>query len=105
MSDDAWLLAHAWSSAGSFVRGARFVAAWPLAAVQLVPGDLGTKGARLTAPDARVLDEDRHPIAGLYATGNTSASVMGRTYPGPGATLGPGVVFGYRAVQHLVATA
>lgn len=58
------------------------------------PGDLGTKGGLLTDEHARVLREDGSPIRGLYAAGNTSASVMGHTYPGPGSTLGPAVTFG-----------
>ena len=43
------------------------------------------------------------PIAGLYAPGNTTASVMGRTYPGPGATIAPAVIFGYLAARDLAA--
>ncbi|MFD2418891.1 3-oxosteroid 1-dehydrogenase [Amycolatopsis pigmentata] len=73
----------------------------PFYAVKIVPGDLGTKGGLRTDPHARVLREDGSVIAGLYAAGNTSASVMGRTYAGPGATIGPAMVFGYRAVRHL----
>jgi 3-oxosteroid 1-dehydrogenase len=72
----------------------------PFTAIQLVPGDLGTKGGLLTDADARVLDTSGAPIPGLYAAGNTTASVMGRTYPGPGSTIGPAVVFGYRAAEH-----
>lgn len=75
----------------------------PFTAIQVVAGDLGTKGGLVTDVDARVLREDGSPIAGLYAAGNTAASVMGRTYPGPGSTLGPAVVFGHRAAQHLAA--
>lgn len=45
------------------------------------------------------------PLPGLYAAGNTSASVMGRTALDPDAALGTGVVLGSRAVRHLVATA
>lgn len=75
----------------------------PFTAVKLVPGDLGTKGGLLTDADAQVLRDDGRPITGLYASGNSSASVMGRTYPGPGSTLGPAVVFGYRAARHLAA--
>jgi 3-oxosteroid 1-dehydrogenase len=75
----------------------------PFVAVQLVPGDLGTKGGLLTDADARVLDVSGAPMPGLYAAGNTTASVMGRTYPGPGSTIGPAVVFGYRAAAHAAA--
>ncbi|WP_082462017.1 FAD-binding protein [Agromyces sp. Leaf222] len=72
----------------------------PFTAVQLVPGDLGTKGGLLTDEHARVLDVEGEAIEGLYAAGNTTASVMGRTYPGPGSTIGPAAVFGYLAAVH-----
>ncbi|PXY28093.1 3-oxosteroid 1-dehydrogenase [Prauserella muralis] len=75
----------------------------PFYAVRIVPGDLGTKGGLVTDEHARVLREDGSPIAGLYAAGNTSAAVMGRTYGGPGATIGPAMVFGYLAARHLAA--
>lgn len=77
----------------------------PFTAVQVVPGDLGTKGGLLTDADARVIGADGEPIAGLYAAGNTTASVMGHTYPGPGSTIAPAVVFGYRAGRHAAARA
>jgi 3-oxosteroid 1-dehydrogenase len=67
-----------------------------------VPGDLGTKGGLLTDEHARVLDADGGVISGLYAAGNTTASVMGHTYPGPGSTIGPATVFGYLAARHAV---
>lgn len=73
----------------------------PFYAVKIVPGDLGTKGGLVTDPQARVLRPDGSPIPGLYAAGNVSAAVMGRTYAGPGATIGPALVFGYLAVEHL----
>lgn len=73
----------------------------PFTAVEIVPGDLGTKGGVLTDEFARALREDGSVIEGLYAAGNVSASVMGRTYPGPGSTLGPATVFGYIAAKHL----
>ncbi|WP_328467585.1 FAD-dependent oxidoreductase [Actinoplanes sp. NBC_00393] len=69
----------------------------PFTAVQLVPGDLGTKGGLLTDAEGRAVRADGAAITGLYAAGNTTASVMGRTYPGPGSTIAPAVVFGYRA--------
>ncbi|WP_436763590.1 FAD-dependent oxidoreductase [Streptosporangium sp. V21-05] len=76
----------------------------PFRAVRVYPGDLGTKGGLLTDEHARVLREDGTAIPGLYAAGNTTASVMGRTYPGPGSTIAPAVVFGYRAAQHAAAS-
>jgi 3-oxosteroid 1-dehydrogenase len=76
----------------------------PFHAVKIVPGDLGTKGGLRTDERARVLRADGSPIAGLYAAGNTSALVMGRTYAGPGATLGPALTFGYLAALDLAAT-
>jgi 3-oxosteroid 1-dehydrogenase len=69
----------------------------PFYAIRIVPGDLGTKGGLRTDTAARVLREDGSVIPGLYAAGNASAPVMGRTYAGPGATLGPAMVFGYLA--------
>ncbi|BDV29461.1 FAD-binding protein [Microbacterium terricola] len=77
----------------------------PFRAIQLVPGDLGTKGGLLTDEHGRVLDDAGEVIAGLYAAGNTTASVMGRTYPGPGSTIGPAAVFGYLAARHAAAAA
>ena len=73
----------------------------PFAAVQVVPGDLGTKGGLLSDEYARVLRDDGSVIEGLYVSGNNSASVMGHTYPGPGSTLGPAAVFGYIAARHI----
>ena len=77
----------------------------PYHAVRLELGDLGTKGGVVTDADARVLDEAGAPIGGLYATGNTTASVTGAVYPGPGAPIGTSMVFGYRAVRHMAAGA
>ncbi|SDT52436.1 FAD-dependent oxidoreductase [Actinoplanes derwentensis] len=73
----------------------------PFHAFTLVPGDLGTKGGLRTDEHARVLRADGTPIPGLYAAGNTSASVMGRGYAGAGATLGPALTFGYLAALDL----
>lgn len=75
----------------------------PFYAVRVYPGDLGTKGGLLTDEHARVLREDGSVIEGLYAAGNTSASVMGHTYPGPGATIGPAMTFGYVGGRHAAA--
>ncbi|AWK70318.1 3-ketosteroid-delta-1-dehydrogenase [Rhodococcus oxybenzonivorans] len=72
----------------------------PFYAIRCEAGDLGTKGGLVTDADARVLRENGSAIDGLYATGNTSASVMGNEYAGAGATIGPAMVFGYIAAQH-----
>ncbi|KAN0101548.1 3-ketosteroid dehydrogenase [Hyaloscypha variabilis] len=72
----------------------------PFYAIQIWPGDLGTKGGLLTDEYARVVRENGEVIPGLYAAGNTAASVMGRTYPGPGSTLGPAMTFAFIAVDH-----
>ncbi len=73
----------------------------PFYAVKIVPGDLGTKGGLVTDERARVLRPDGSAIPGLYAAGNTSAAVMGHTYAGPGATIGPAMTFGYLAALDL----
>lgn len=72
----------------------------PYYAIELWPGDLGTKGGLATDAHARVLRPDASPIEGLYAVGNCSASVMGHSYAGAGATIGPSMVFGYIAALH-----
>jgi 3-oxosteroid 1-dehydrogenase len=77
----------------------------PFYAAKIVPGDLGTKGGLRTDERARVLREDGSVIAGLYAAGNASASVMGHSYAGAGATIGPAMTFGYIAALDLTAGA
>lgn len=73
----------------------------PLYAVQIVLGDLGTKGGLTIDEEARVVRADGTPVEGLYAAGNTAANVTGAIYPGPGAPIGTGMVWGYRAARHL----
>jgi 3-oxosteroid 1-dehydrogenase len=75
----------------------------PYYAARIVPGDLGTKGGLRTDEHARVLREDGTVIPGLYAAGNASASVMGRSYAGAGATIGPAMTFGYIAARAMAA--
>jgi 3-oxosteroid 1-dehydrogenase len=72
----------------------------PFYAVAIWPGDVGTMGGLITDENARVLREDGSVIPGLYACGNSTASVVGRSYPGAGATVGPSMVFGYIAAKH-----
>ncbi|MGW5148470.1 3-oxosteroid 1-dehydrogenase [Rhodococcus koreensis] len=74
----------------------------PFFAVKMVPGDLGTKGGLRTDRNARVLRADGSTIENLYAVGNASGPVMGHTYAGPGATIGPAMTFGYLAVLDIL---
>jgi succinate dehydrogenase/fumarate reductase flavoprotein subunit len=76
----------------------------PYYAFQIILGDLGTSGGLRTDEFARVLREDDTVIDGLYATGNATAAVMGRSYAGAGATIGPAMTFGYVAAKHIGST-
>ncbi|OAN38560.1 FAD-binding protein [Mycolicibacterium iranicum] len=73
----------------------------PYYAFQIILGDLGTSGGLRTDEFARVLRSDDTVIDGLYAVGNVSAAVMGRSYAGAGATIGPAMAFGYVAAKHI----
>jgi 3-oxosteroid 1-dehydrogenase len=75
----------------------------PFFAVPIIAGDIGTNGGLLTNEHAQVLSREGAPIPGLYATGNTTASVMGHSYPGAGGTLGPAMTFGFIAARHACA--
>jgi len=74
----------------------------PFYAMSLHLGDIGTNGGLATDADARVLDANGVPIAGLYAAGNITASVMGHSYPGAGSTLGPAMTFAFIAANHIL---
>jgi 3-oxosteroid 1-dehydrogenase len=76
----------------------------PFYAVQVFPGDVGTCGGLVTDESSRVLREDGSAIPGLYAAGNVTASVLGRAYPGAGASIAAGMVFGYIAAQRIAAS-
>jgi succinate dehydrogenase/fumarate reductase flavoprotein subunit len=72
----------------------------PFYALAVWPADIAVSTGLATDADARVLASDGKPIPGLYACGNDMASVMAGSYPGPGTTLGPAIVFAYRAAMH-----
>ena len=72
----------------------------PFYAVPVALGAMGTKGGPRTDRDGRVLHVSGQPIPGLYAAGNAMAGVTGRAYGGAGGTIGPAMVFGYRAGHH-----
>ncbi|MBV8966215.1 MAG: FAD-binding protein, partial [Mycobacteriaceae bacterium] len=72
----------------------------PYYATRVYPADVGTCGGVITDEYARVLDEHDRVIDGLYATGNITATVMGRTYLGAGGSIASTMVFGYVAARH-----
>lgn len=74
----------------------------PFYGLETYPGELGTKGGLKTDASAHVLTESGQAVAGLYAIGNCSASVMGHSYPGAGATIGPAMTFGYLAARDAI---
>ena len=76
------------------------IATPPFYALAVWPADIAVSTGLATDADARVLGSEGNPIPGLYACGNDMASVMGGSYPGPGTTLGPAIVFAYRAAMH-----
>lgn len=69
----------------------------PYYAVPVSIGAMGTKGGPRTDHDGRVLHVNGEPIGGLFAAGNAMAGATGRAYGGAGGTIGPAMVFGYRA--------
>lgn len=69
----------------------------PYYAVPVTVGAMGTKGGPRTDRDGRVLHVSGRPIPGLYAAGNAMAGATGKAYGGAGGTIGPAMVFGYRA--------
>lgn len=75
----------------------------PFYAIRVVPGSFGTFAGLTCDEHARVLDADRHPIAGLYAAGTDMASIMGGFYPAGGINLGPAMTFGFIAGRHAAA--
>jgi 3-oxosteroid 1-dehydrogenase len=72
----------------------------PFYATEIFPGDVGTAGGVITNEFAQVLDQSDSPIPGLFATGNMTATVMGRTYPGAGASIANTMTFGFIAARH-----
>jgi len=72
----------------------------PYYATRVLPADVGTCGGVITDEHARVLDENDRVIEGLYATGNITATVMGRNYLGAGGSIAYTMVFGYVAARH-----
>ena len=72
----------------------------PYYAVEVVPGDIGTCGGVLTDEHAPGDRPGRPADRGALRTGNGTATVMGRHYLGPGASIANTMVFGYVAARH-----
>jgi 3-oxosteroid 1-dehydrogenase len=72
----------------------------PFYATRVFPADVGTCGGVITNEYAQVLDEQDRVIEGLYATGNITATVMGRNYLGAGGSIANTMIFGYVAARH-----
>lgn len=77
----------------------------PYYAVTVQPADLACSAGLSGNADGQVLDNQGQVIAGLYACGNDLTSVFRGTYPGPGTTLGPAIVFGWRVARHAAGVA
>ncbi len=73
----------------------------PFYAIPVDIGDIGTKGGLKTNEVGNVLRPDGAPVEGLYATGNVAGAVTYDSYPGAGATIGPAMVFGMLAAEHI----
>ena len=76
------------------------VAKAPFYAMRIDPGEFATCGGMVINENGQVLDNDNQAIAGLYATGNCTPALL-TTYPGPGATIGPAMTFGFIAGKHV----
>ncbi|MDB2599948.1 FAD-dependent oxidoreductase [Gammaproteobacteria bacterium] len=72
----------------------------PFYAMRIDPGEFATCGGMVINEYGQVLDNDNQAIAGLYATGNCTPALL-TTYPGPGATIGPAMTFGFIAGKHI----
>ncbi len=70
-----------------------------LHAIAVVGTTFDTNSGPRTDGEGRVLGRTG-PIDGLYGAGNCVNSVFGEGYPGGGATIGPGMVFGFLAGTH-----
>ncbi|WP_174906453.1 FAD-binding protein [Burkholderia diffusa] len=77
----------------------RPIGAGPYYAVTVWPADLACSAGLSGTANGEVVDVDGRVIPGLFACGNDLASIFRGTYPGPGTTLGPAIVFGWRIAK------
>ncbi|WP_456843295.1 FAD-binding protein [Bradyrhizobium sp. USDA 4486] len=76
----------------------------PYYAVAVWPSDLASSAGLRTDYCGRVLSGDGTILAGLYAVGTDASSIFRGTYPGPGAMIGPAIVFGWCAAMDAAGT-
>jgi len=69
----------------------------PYHATRIYAGCSGVTGGPRVDASGHVLDGRGLPIPGLCAAGNVTAQLFGDASPASGATLGPGLTFGYLA--------
>lgn len=72
----------------------------PFYALKVIPIDLAGSAGIACNEFGQVLKDDGTVTEGLYACGNDMTSLFRGTYPGPGTTIGPAIVFGYRVARH-----
>jgi succinate dehydrogenase/fumarate reductase flavoprotein subunit len=73
----------------------------PYYAVTVWPADLACSAGLSGNANGELLDVNGNVIPGLFACGNDLASIFRGTYPGPGTTLGPAIVFGWRVAKYI----
>ncbi|KIW98750.1 uncharacterized protein Z519_00413 [Cladophialophora bantiana CBS 173.52] len=73
----------------------------PFYALTLYSGNGITMYGLDTNKDGQVLKDSGEPVPGLYAVGADSNHFLKGRYPSGGLTLGPSMVFGYRAGLHI----
>ena len=72
----------------------------PFYAMRIDPGEFATSGGMVIKKHGQVINKNNDPISGLYASGNCTPALL-TTYPGPGATIGPAMTFGFIAGKHI----
>lgn len=73
----------------------------PFYAVEVRPFDLASSAGLDCDEYGRVIDDHNNVIDGLFACGNDASSIFRGTYPGPGTTIGPAIVFGWRIAKYI----
>lgn len=75
----------------------------PFYAIPIYFGTLGTSGGPKVDENGQVIGLRGEKIPGLYAAGNAAMAILGPSYPGAGATIGPGMTWGYLAGKAIAA--